>query len=423
VKARVLAGVAVAALGLGVALTPAHGDPTDQLSVYAGRAIATPIGLVSRVPAESAGGVIYTEARLEIGKTRAIAAGETLGELGEAFLITSFQGYTNPTLVNAQYPPSNVYPAEATASNSVDSGGVVAGRFHAVADGSPSAAADASGGAGDIPGALHVGGGTSRSRTEVKSDGTVVTTAASTVHDVGIGPGAAPVLTIGTMTSSAEVEIPFGGKPKTSLSVQLGGVLVAGTPVTITQDGVTIGSTAAVPASSVLAVNQALAQLDAQGISVRAVPVEKQETDSEATVSGAALQLRYIVPPTAQLPTDIGKDETLLLGQVSANATGRPRRPLSLGTPPAEVAPLLVGPELGAGEPAGTGFAPAPLPAPALAPPSAGPAAAGPEPFRLPARSRNVVAERVLSGYRLVVLAAVIAAVAHIIRNRTRLPE
>jgi len=424
VRARVLAGVAVLALALGIAFTPAHGDATDELSVYSGRGIATPIGLVSRVPAESAGGVIYSEARLEIGKTRAIAAGETAGELGEAFLITSIQGYTNPTLVNAQYPPSNVYPAEATASNSVDSGGVVAGHFHAVADATPSASADATGGSGEIPDVLHMGGGTSRSHTQVRADGTVVTTAVSTVHDVRIGPGAAPALTIGTMTSSAEVEIPLGEQPKTTLDVQLGGVLVAGTPATITQDGVTIGSTAAVPASSVLAVNQALAQLDAQGISVRAVPVEKEQTDSEATVSGAALQLRYIVPPTVQLPTDIGKDETVLLGQVSANATGRPRHPLSLGTPPAEVAPLLVGPELGAGEAAGPGFAPAStLAEPALPPAAAGPSQAGAAPFTLPHRTRNVVADRVLSGYRLIVLTAVIAAAAYAIRNRTRLTE
>src|SRR5207253_10417447 len=118
--------------------------------------------LVSRVPAESAGGIVYSEARLEIGKTRAIAAGETAGELGEAFLITSIQGYTNPTLVNAQYPPSNVYPAEATAPNSLDIGGVSAGHIHAVADDTPPAAADSTGDAAEIPSILHTAGGASR---------------------------------------------------------------------------------------------------------------------------------------------------------------------------------------------------------------------------------------------------------------------
>src|SRR5207248_6255421 len=157
--------IALLVLALGSALVPARGDAPDKLSVYAGRGIASPIGVVSKVPAESAGGVIYSESRLEIGKARAIAAGMTLGELAEAFLITSIQGYTNPTLVNAQYPPSNVYPAEATAPSSVDSGGVSAGHFHAVADGTPSAAADATGGAGEIPNVLHMGGGTSRGHT------------------------------------------------------------------------------------------------------------------------------------------------------------------------------------------------------------------------------------------------------------------
>jgi hypothetical protein len=421
--------IALLVLALGSALVPVRGEARSDLSVYAGRGIATPIGIVSRVPAESAGGVIYSESRLEIGKTRAIAAGMTLGELAEAFLITSIQGYTNPTLVNAQYPPSNVYKSDASFSNGVSSGGQSAIDIHAVADGTPSARANAIGGAGSIPGALHIGGGTSKSQSFVKDDGTVVTTAVSTVHDVSIGNELAPVLTIGTMTSSASVEVPFGGKPKTSLTVQMGGALVSGTPVTITQDGVTIANSAAVPASSVLQVNQALAQLDQQGISVRAVPVDKQVTDTEGTVSGAALQFRYTVPPTVSLPTDIGKDETFLLGQVIANAAGRPRQPVSLGTPSAEVSgagasstelplgaePVATAPELTlpAAQPAALGGPSAAAPAPA----------AGPPPFQLAHRAQNVVADRVLSGYRFIVLVAVLAAAVYLLRNRTRLPE
>ncbi|TMK83278.1 MAG: hypothetical protein E6G57_16075 [Actinobacteria bacterium] len=423
------AAVALLLLAFGSALVPARGDAPDKLSVYAGRGIASPIGVVSRVPAESAGGVIYSESRLEIGKTRAIAAGMTLGELAEAFLITSIQGYTNPTLVNAQYPPSNVYKSDQSFSNGVSSGGQSVIDIHAVADGSPSAKANAIGGAGAIPGALHIGGGTSRSQSLVKDDGTVVTTAVSSVHDVTIGPDLAPVLTIGTMTSTASVEVPFGGKPKTSLTVQMSGALVSGTPVTITQDGITIANSAAVPASSVQQVNQSLAQLDQYGISVRAVPVDKQVTDTEGTVSGAALQFRYTVPPTVSLPTDIGKDETFLLGQVIANAAGRPRQPVSLGTPAAEVSgsgasstelplgaePVATTPELSlpAAQPAALGGPSAAAPAPA----------AGPPPFQLARRARNVVADRVLSGYRLIILVAVIAAAVYVLRNRTRLPE
>jgi hypothetical protein len=424
-------GAVIAVLALGLLVVPARGDAPAELSVYSGRAIATPIGIVSKVPAESAGGVIYSEARLEIGKTRAIAAGMTLGELAEAFLITSVQGYTNPALVNAQYPPSNVYKSEDRFANGVSAGGASLLDIHAVADGSPSAAANAVGGAGGIAGVLHIGGGESRSHSYVKNDGTVLTTAVSSVHNISIGPELAPILTIGTMTSSASVEVPFGGKPKTSLTVQMGGAIVAGTPVTITQDGITIASSAAVPASSVLSVNQALAQLDQQGISVRAVPVDKQVTDSEGTVSGAALQFRYIVPTQVALPTDIGKDETFLLGQVIANATGRPRQATAaVPLAPVEASPSTVSSDVPGdtgplATPDLTGLAgSAPQPA-VLGGSTTAPAASpqGPAPFQLTRRARNVVAERVLDGYRLIILIAVVAAAAYLLRNRTRLQD
>jgi hypothetical protein len=429
VRWRVMAGVLVAAGAFAIVLTPAHGDAIDELSVYSGRAIATPLGVVSRVPAESAGGVLYSESRLDIGKTRAIAAGETAGELAEAFFITSIQGYNNPTLVNAQYPPSAAYPSEAHFPSSVEAGQGTALRFKAVADGSPSASGEAIGGAGDAPNVIHIGGGTSKTKSFVKSDGTVISTAVSTVHDVRIGNDLAPALTIGTMTSEAQVEVPFSGKPKTTLNVQMGGAVLAGVPVTITQDGITIATSAAVPASSVLALNQALAGLDAQGLSIRAVPVEKSATETEGIVSGAALQFRYVVPANVALPTDIGKDETMLLGEVSANATGRKRQPLSPGTPPPLETPVAAvspdtfsnGGDFGAPTSVGADTA---LPAPsASSGSSAATGEAGPPPFRLPSRARNVVSDSVLDGYRLILSAAVIAAVAYLLQSRTRLPD
>ncbi|MBV9663356.1 MAG: hypothetical protein JOZ37_05270 [Actinobacteria bacterium] len=429
---RATAGLGAAAVVVGVlawALPSASGDAADALSVYSGRGIATPIGVVSRVPAESAGGVIYTESRLDIGKSRAIAAAETTGELAEAFLATTLTGYANPTLVNAQYPASDVYPPEATSVNSVSTGGATISRYHAVANDQPSAHAEAVGGAGDIPNLLHIGGGESHSYSEVRSDGSVVTNVASAVHDVRIGPDLAPLVTIGHMASTAQVVVPIGGKPVTSFNLQITGVLANGVPVTITQDGLTLGSAAAVPASSVLSLNQTLAMLDAQGISLRAVPVQKEVTDTSATVSGAALQLRTIVPPSLALPTDIGKDETLLLGEVSANATGRKRQALSEGELPSlaesadasgtgglssDLSPSggvlgssLTAPPVGMG--AGT-----------VAPSSALPTEA---PFTLPKRNRNLAAQRVLDGYRLFLVAALIAAVAFLVRSRTRMPE
>jgi len=431
VIACVIAAVALVLLALGSALVPARGDAPDKLSVYAGRGIASPIGVVSRVPAETAGGVIYTESRLEIGKTRAIAAGATLGELGETFLATTLQGYTNPSLVNAQYPPSSAYPSEAKFSNGVSAGGASLLDIHAVADASPQAKADAVGGGGGVNGLLHIGGGESHTTSGVKDDGTVVTTAVSSVHNVVVGPELAPILTIATMTSTASVEVPFGGKPKTNLSVQMGGAMVAGTPVTITQDGITIATSAAVPASSVQQVNAYLAQLDQYGISVRAVPVDKQVTDTEGTVSGAAFQFRYTVPASLSLPTDIGKDETFLLGEVIANAAGRPRQPVSLPPLGADVSGTTASAESPLGDQ--TVATPPELTAPAQQPallggsgaasgaPSSG--AAGPPPFQLTHRARNVVADRVLSGYRFIILVAVLAAAVYLLRNKTRLPE
>jgi hypothetical protein len=144
------------------------------------------------------------------------------------------------------------------------------------------------------------------------------------------------------------------------------------------------------------------------------------------------MQFRYTVPSQVSLPTDIGKDETFLLGEVVANAAGRPRQPLSLSTPTAEVSgvtastedalgsePLATSPELSlpAEQPALLGGS-AQTPAAA---PSTG--AAGPPPFQLTHRARNVVADRVLSGYRFIILVAVVAAAAYLLRNKTRLPE
>jgi len=420
--------VAIVILAIGSAVVPARGDAPSNLSVYSGRGIASPIGVVSRVPAESAGGVIYSEARLDIGKTRAIAAGETIGELGEAFLATTLQQYSNPALVNAQYPPSDVYPSEAKFGNGVSAGGADLLDIHAVADATPSATADAIGGGGGVAGLFHIGGGTSHADSRVESDGTVVTTSFSSIHDVLIGPQIAPILTIGTMTSKASVRVPFGGKPQTSLTVQISGALVAGAPVTITQDGITLANSAAVPASTVLQVNQYLAQLDQYGLAIRAVPVDKEVTDTEGTVSGAALQFRYIVPPSLSLPTDIGKDETILLGQVIANATGRKREPFAATAPPVEVSPETISssPDTGLStEPVAATpdlTAPASQPA-ALGGPTAAAAPTGPAPFTLPPRARNVVADRVLDGYRLIILAAVIAAAVYLLRNRTRLQD
>ena len=423
--------LALLVLALGSALVPAHGDVRPDLGVYSGRGIASAIGVVSRVPAETAGGIIYSESRLDIGKTRAIAAGATLGELGEAFLQTSVGGYTNPSLVTAQYPPSNVYKSDASFGPGVSNAGQSVIDIHAVADGTPSAKANAIGGAGSIPGALRIGGGTSKTQSYVKDDGTVITTAVASVHDISVGNPLAPILSIGNMTSTATVEVPFGGKPKTDLTVQITGALVSGAPVTITDQGITVANSVVVPAAIVQQVNAGLAQLDQYGISLRTVPVDKEVTDTEGSVSGAALQFRYTVPSQVALPTDIGKDETVLLGEVIANATGRPRQPVDLGAAPATDVSGTTATSTDAGLGSDVASATPELSAPAQQPAvlggygTGGPASpsTGVAPFQLPKRIKNVVADRMLSGYRFIILVAVVAAAVYLLRNKTRLPE
>ena len=426
-RARVLAGAAaavilVAAAAVTVAVLPAGGEAPSELAVYAGQGIATPFGLITRVPALSAGGVIYSEADLELGKARGLAAGETPGNLAEAFLATEVSGYSNPTMITAQYPPSRVFPAEATAPNSVSGGGASAARFHAVADATPSAAADATGGAGGVANVVRAGGATSSAHSQVRADGTVVTTAVSSLQDVAIGPDAAPLATISHLTSTATVQVPLGAKPKDTVTVEMSGLLVGGVPVTITQDGVSLAGTVPLPATALATVNQALAQLDAQGIRLQAVPVTKASSDTNGTASGAALAIGYRVSPQVQLPTDIGKDETLLLGQVSAEAAGRRRQPLALELP----APLPSGPpELAAGGEAGA-FAPAVASPVAASIPAAGPVAAGPPvaaPFRIQRHIRNAAAARLLSGYGVVLMTALVVAAAYALCSRTRLIE
>src|SRR5581483_6274727 len=241
-----------------------------------------------------------------------------------------------------------------------------------------------------------------------------------------IGPDLAPLVTIGTMSSTAQVIVPLGGKPVTSFNLQITGVLANGVPVTITQDGLTISTAAAVPASSVLSLNQTLAMLDAQGIVLRAVPVQKDVTATSASISGAALQLQTIAPPSLSLPTDIGRNETLLLGEVSANATGRKRQALSEGELPSLAAPTSDSSGLSSDlSPSGGGMLGSSLTAPSAGAGSAAASSALPTavPSTLPKRNRNVAAERVLDGYRLFLVAALIAAIAFLVRTRTRMPD
>jgi hypothetical protein len=419
---------------------PARGDAPADLQVFEAESTASPIGVISRVPAETDGGVIFARSHVEIGKSIAQAAGTTLGPLGDAFVVTSLKGFNNPTNVTAQYPPSSVFPSTANASTNVNAGAAQAATFHAVTDSTPSASANAIGGAGGMTNVLHVGGVTSQSTSHVDANGTVVTTATSSLSDVRI-PENLPLISISNMKSTATVTVPLGGKPQQTVQVSTAGALIAGVPVSITQDGISLAGRLAVPAVGITAINTALASLNKLGIDLQVVPVTRQSTDIGASVSGAALRIGYQLPASIPLPTSIGSSETILLGQVTATATGRKRVPLDLGGLPGDSSatpnlPLpsasttdVALPPTGAAEPATAGLssslagngAGTASPAVAAAPITRSPAAIADSPFQLPKRVKNAAAGKFLAGYRMFIIVAVLGVAAFLIRRQTRL--
>jgi hypothetical protein len=423
----VMAGAGLGALGAG----RAHGAAPNSLQVYNAQSIATPLGIVLRVPAESDGGVDYAETDLDLTKARAAAGGFTAGALGDAFLQTSLPNYTNPTLVVAENPPTAVFPTEASAPLGAATPAGRAANFHAVATATPSATADAEGGTLDVSNLVHIGGAVSRTVSQIEADGTVATRATSSVENLTLGPTLIPLVSVAHMTSTAEVRVPPGQAPQTSFKMTIAGALIGGVPVQITDQGVSVGGGLAVPPSGVAAVNQALARLQALGLTVATVPVTKDGTGIGATIQGAALQLRTQAPASLALPTDIGKDNTFLLGEVRASALARQRQPLALpggsldSTPPS--GPDLTGPTQDVSA-AGTASAPSPLtsgtalasPATASLPQTGSTSLGG---FNFAARARHTPASAFLAGYRVILLAALAGLGAFLVRQRTRLTE
>lgn len=408
---------------------PAHGDASDLLQVFEAQSAAAPIGVISRVPAETDGGVIFAQSHVELGKSIATAATVTLGPLGDAFVTTSVPGFTNPTFITAQYPPSKVFPTQASSKTSTGAGPISLLRADTVANASPAATADAVGGAGGISGLVKVGGGSSHSESKVLPDGTVTTTATSTLTNVGLGPLASPLLSIAAMTSTATVSIPLGKPATKSVTVTMTGALIAGIPVQITQHGVNLAGSLPVPATGLAAVNAALGQLTQLGITLQVVPAVEQVTDGGASAVGSALEIGYAVPTAllGQLPTDIGTNETILLGEVTATATARPRRPLDLPPPPATpgaatFTPSVSAPSVSPPATASTssgGGAPSVSAAPTV-PSSPPPTAAL---FALPPRTQNAAAKEFLLDYRIFIIAAAIAAGVFVLCRKTRLVE
>ena len=418
---RARAGAVLLAAGVAAAATfasQAGAVAPATLGVFAAESTGSPLGIVSRVPAESPGGLVLSGSSVQLGKSQAQAAGATLGPLGDAFLITSTPGgllTSIPAKVTAQDPPSGTSPREASFEQGQQAGPVKGAVLEASASDEPRATGEASSTAIDAA-VVRTGASTSSSESTVLSDGTVTTTARADVQDVAIGPSGVPPLTFASVSSIATVTVPFGGTPEATLTVRATGAQLAGVPVAIGQEGIVVAGTVAVPPSSIAAVNAALRAFADRGLVLSAVPTTREQGAQGASIRGAALRLRYTAPAPSGVPrpSDVGTDEELLLGSVSASATARPRT--ALAAPPGLATSL---PDSAAvpGSDDGTTTFPAELPAPpaaaapglhvpqpdTVAPPAAETAAVG---FSLPARASTAAVDQLLASYRMFLLAA-----------------
>ncbi len=423
------AGAGTIAFGIGAVVVlgwgpSAQAAPPESLAVFSASSSATPYGVVSRVPVESAGGFLYSKSGVRLGKSLAQAAGFTAGELGDLFIVSSSPPGTitsMPTVINAQEPPSETAPRESRltggTSGSPTSGQVQNFDLLAKATEAPASSASAVGQAvTSLP--FTSGLSTSRSESLVSDDGTVATKAISSVQNVVIGP-VATGLSIAAIDSVASITIPPGGKPVTELRITMSGASLAGVPVTIDSRGVRISDQVAVPPDALAAFKTGLASLAAQGLIFEPSPREEKVTADGAKLSGAAFSFRYRYPDAFPRPSDIGTDETFVLGSVVAEATARQRTapPPTTGISdvPADspATPAVTGEELptaiepGVAPDVGAPVAELPGTAPSAgAPPVAG--AGEPEVvFALPTRVSDPLPGQARDSYRYVMLAAV----------------
>ncbi|MBA3744462.1 hypothetical protein [Sporichthya sp.] len=326
------AGSTALLLTVGVAIlwdSTAQAAAPDNLAVFFAASQATPASVVSRVPAETAGGYLLSQSSVQIGKSQALAAGFTLGPLGDAFVVTSAPPGTitqMPSVITAQDPPSETAPREASLSGGNGGGPSVGGEvrnadLNARASDSPNAVANASG--QSVTTAVYTAGaGVSHSESAVLPDGTVQTKATTSVQNVLIGGPTG--LKIASVDSLATITIAPGQKPITSLQVHTSGASLAGVPVIIDKNGLRISDQIPLPASSVAAFNQGLAGLAAQGLTFIASTETSKVSEGQAELYGAAFTFRYQLPESdIERPSDIGSDETFEYGKVFASVTSR----------------------------------------------------------------------------------------------------
>lgn len=133
------------------------------------------------------------------------------------------------------------------------------------------------------------GGGTDgEALTEVTGDGTVRSAATSVAEGLNLGGGA---LRIGAVRSSSVTTLaPGAGQPTSTSSMVVEGMSVAGTPVTIGPDGLSVAGSALPGGSALDGVEQALAQA---GIQVQVVEAKPQDGGERAR----SLEIRTVATP------------------------------------------------------------------------------------------------------------------------------
>ena len=275
--------------GLWVFTAPAA-IPEDLLAVD-GTGVATPLAIISKVPATSEGGVSYSTTQLTVDKATAKAASFTLGDLVESFLEISDRPlddklpdptgmlpdltldpttedpndhlgkyqppeaeYKSPVIVKAQYPPS---ADQAVPESSEALGGAV--RAYA-----NSALSHAEAHGGETVAGVLESRRASSSQSELLVNGTVVTTSSPSKNVSGWdrepGIGDQPAVTRCRRVAMRD-----------RLKIAVSGVLVAGVPARLPNDARSQRPGAGL-ARATVAFNEGIAALDATGIAISAFP-------------------------------------------------------------------------------------------------------------------------------------------------------
>lgn len=342
------AAITVFTIVAAAALFPAGGASAGEeglakLGVVEGHGVGAVVGVVTRVPAESPGGGAYTETQITPDKAIGRAAGFTPGPLAETFAGTSVEGYRNPSMVVAQQPEGH-FPAESQADGSQSGAAGSYGAIRAKAVSRSEVTAEATMAAGPPTAPITVEGGLSRSHSLVEPDGTVVARVEVTFGRVLAGD----VLEMVGGRSRAVARTPAGGRPTLELETTLGRMTVNGVAAELTDAGLTVADQQPVSAAQTAQFNAGLAQLRQAGITLEAVPAQREERDGAGRIAGAAGLLRYQLPATP-VPNSIGNDEEFTLASVSATAVAVPLaepEPLpfpDLGLPTLPDSPLPAG--------------------------------------------------------------------------------